>query len=444
MSIIQETSSSFEAIKKDLLTYVEQRPDSAKWLDVVETGVGTTIIELISGLGAFKKYHEMMRQRESLMSTALIDSSIYELAFNRGYLVAPLSTALLDITLTATQNLAIAQGDLVGTLSGDYFLYAMDDVALAANTTATIRCAVGVLTTTSITLAGNAPFNTYEFALTLPYPAAQLELLTIDNAPLNLLSNVPVQENTSTFALRRTVPGKVRMYSGNGKLGWSAATATIMTYRSLSYDQNLETTITSTYPALVINATLVASIVVQAPEYVNTSELKTLALYYPLDGRIVTDKDYEAHIKKAFPSSVLDVYSYNTDPVQQIEIIKNANQWQGNVTAAAITASVDTRRTLGMSGQYSFKDISDGAAITLSFLVASKDHSTALTEKIDAYLDSICLHFFRTSTQITTTSLAIELTNFTGTKIFPGGTSYSHTFSASEFIRAIDYTLEIF
>ena len=59
-------------------------PDNVGWEDYFEGGAGRTIIELIAGSQAVKNHYNLMRVRESSLQYAKLESSVTELAMNKG------------------------------------------------------------------------------------------------------------------------------------------------------------------------------------------------------------------------------------------------------------------------------------------------------------------------------------------------------------------------
>ncbi len=137
--MIQFTSLSFEQIKTDLITYSEGLPDYESWRDFFEGGSGTTLIQLMAGLGSYLSYHSMMARREGSLFYAKLRSTIYGIAALLGYPVNRKSAALFDMTIrrdasepTIVWSRYDVNGDSnpIGTIKSVPLSFVLDDVQL--------------------------------------------------------------------------------------------------------------------------------------------------------------------------------------------------------------------------------------------------------------------------------------------------------------------------
>ena len=102
MAIIQPTSITEAAILQDLLDWIAARPSNEGWDAAFAGANGRTILELISGYGAFLSYQSRAARRESNALTAKLQSSIIALAYTLGYPINRRRAARLTVTLTNT------------------------------------------------------------------------------------------------------------------------------------------------------------------------------------------------------------------------------------------------------------------------------------------------------------------------------------------------------
>jgi len=85
MAIISPRSLSFDEVKTDLLTYIQSRPDYSRWQDFMSSSAGTIVVEILAGLGVFNSFHAIATRRESYIDTALLRSSLLNIAIMLGY-----------------------------------------------------------------------------------------------------------------------------------------------------------------------------------------------------------------------------------------------------------------------------------------------------------------------------------------------------------------------
>ena len=85
-TIVNPTSIDQDEILDDIIAWLRSRPDNEKWLDYFAGSYGATLMELLSGLGAFYSYQSLSARRESNLLTARLESSIRGIAYTLGYL----------------------------------------------------------------------------------------------------------------------------------------------------------------------------------------------------------------------------------------------------------------------------------------------------------------------------------------------------------------------
>jgi hypothetical protein len=297
---------------------------------------------------------------------------------------------------------------------------------------------VGNINTITKSVAGVAPFQEFDFTLEDAYAASQLELLTIDGLVVPLVAELNyLTDYGSDFVLRRISGDKIKIYSGNGTIGYTNASASTMVYRCISYgvvapDGNA---------ALLVDAALTSYTITTSPAYyMPTEDIRGMALYYPLDGRIVQDRDYEAVILKYYGGGVvLDIYSYNTNPDQVINILVDTSLPAG--TLAEIQALVDLKRGQGILVTYNTDLLAAGQDLPLSFNIASQHYSTANLAIITAYIESLYKYkYMKANVDVSPVQLAIDIQAMYGIVIYP--TSYaSVSYTAGEYIKTVSLTI---
>ena len=102
--VINPRSMSHEEILNDLLEFIESQPESKRWRDYFQHSTGATVLELISGVGAFLRYNSMMSLRESSILTARLRSTIYGMCDLGGYPPNRSKGAVLTLTFASDSD----------------------------------------------------------------------------------------------------------------------------------------------------------------------------------------------------------------------------------------------------------------------------------------------------------------------------------------------------
>jgi len=346
-SIIQQNAVSFETIKAALDAYIKSQAPGLRWLDFFESGPGTIIEELMAGLGAFKSFAELDGRVEATLDFARLLSSVYELAFNRGFLVPPSQAAQITLYLVPNVNITVAQADLVGTI-GNYNIYSLENKTMPSGVPAYLDSVVGYIDSPenwTVNVTSSQPFSTIVVDLNNKNVAKQLELLSngsqiitlVDDIispgasqrsiPLDTISGLSdpqilnlihtllasTSSNPDIYVLRRARPNQVRIYLGNGTLGFYDPTVTQLTYRRLTYNDDVNN-ILSNVPLISLNAALASfSIDNQAEFLPGIESVRGVARFYPIDGRVVQDGDYSRVILKYYSAFLYDAFAYYLD-----------------------------------------------------------------------------------------------------------------------------------
>lgn len=159
--IINLDSISTDSAKSDIMTYLESKPDYAKWQDFYESSEGTTLIELISGLSAFIAGNVVMSRREAYLPYAKNRSSNIGIAATLGYSVYRGRNARITVSITPTETDILQKYSIVGTV-GDANLILLEETVLSNGTPTTLNCTLGEIKTESITIASE-DMQTFRF-----------------------------------------------------------------------------------------------------------------------------------------------------------------------------------------------------------------------------------------------------------------------------------------
>ena len=450
--IINPGSVSFSEIRQRMIEYGFDGP----WRDWLESSDTMVIVEWLAGMGAFLQYSNFARRRETSLEHAQLESSIYELAVQRGYLVPPVTAAEMSMTILSNDELNIGIGDLVGLL-GNYNLYSLKSYEISANVETEITCVIGDLETFFRQVNVGRDFVTYSFETEHRYIGIQLEefragtlvgSLTDDDVyvegVLVDLESIPRSDfdqdtgrYSSNYLLRRTMSGVVRIYSGNGALGWKSENASAISYRVLTYGANVASSLNDT-PSLSLAGDVIINNfeISKLPNFDPDKEnVRATARYYPKDGNIIHDRHYESSIRGSSPvvGRVDDVYAVNIDPIEDVYILtRETLTTQDKVD---LENFVDQRRGLGIPVQYTYLSRSDGVIFNARYRILRNQLNDDLRNRVQFYLDNKRFKFCRENKTLSSIELGLELSANFGIQFIPVDESYAVSLGPRDFFR---------
>lgn len=440
--IIEPNLRDQQDIRNSLQRYVASQDPDKRWKDFYAGSAGQIVLDLIAALGAFDAHNSAMVLREASLSTAVLDSSIREHAFNRGIIEGPTGTLVLvfNIQVSGGSRVLIGEGDLVGRI-GDYDLYALENVD--TTTSFSMRVAAGFLEEVSQPVTAR-PFSQISFDLERKFIAPQLEQFLIDGVEISLRSDPGDLTNQGTdFVIRHVTPNLCRIYLGNGILGWYNPNATQLTYRYLNYDTDLATVEGNRPSIQIANGRLVSYTVESRPVYgVSGEELRGLTLYYPIDGRIVKDEDYAGIIMRDYGGVLYDVYSFNTDPEQHVQLLTSP-EYSSAFHLPKIKALIEGKRGPGIPVIYTEVPASAGLTFNVEFQVPKGDYDAYLAIRSDvlAYVNRQRFKIARAATVISSERLAVDLTQRFGLRFYPTA-NVSFTIPTGSFLAQFNVAVQ--
>ncbi len=383
-SIIKSTSLSHSKIMDDLKQDVLNRSDGEQWKDWLESSTGSIMLRWLSAIAVYKSYHLTVNRIESSLETARHETSVTELAFNKGFLIPPTQGALIDLTVTSYQRVIISKGDQVA-LIGDYSLYALDSYDFTGQQV--IKTVAGNKIVENFSYTSLSPFTTKFLQTKQRYIAFELESLYGNNNEIKIQSDIDYLDSiTDSFVLRRVTPQGIYLYTGNGILGWYNEDYSEFTYTYISYDSDLEDSLESK-PTVTIDAEYDSYCITTKPGYsISKEEVRRTAMYYPIDGRIVQESDYESVIMKYFGGILHDVWGFNSDPNEEVYLLPDT---QYNETyQAQIKDLVDKKRELGMQVYYHVVPIAEKIVTVQRSSKAYDNIPNYILDSIDSVYDN--------------------------------------------------------
>lgn len=445
--IINSKSLSFETIQDDILNkYIANLPDGQVWKDsFYKTSDGAIILALLSGLGAFKAFHELSRIRESSLDNATVDTNVFNLAANKGYLIPPSYAPEFDLSLklstSTTSEIVLKPGDLIASL-GNYYFYALESKTINSSlNSTTIRAVYGYKNTYTKDILNSKKNETYTFTTRDKYIGSQLEYLLIDSSNIELSSDSSIYSSYDQFILRRILYYTSKLYLGNGKIGYYNQTSKNLVYNCISYNTDILDSIDDTPSLAIGNLILNSKTLVLNPSFdPDIEQVRNVSRYYPIDGRVVRDKDYKETILKYFNSYLYDVLSYNSDPNQEVVLLIKSNFT--NLIETKIQSLITNRIALGIDVNITKKITSDGKDFSFTCKINSSDYSTDLYSKVVTFLEDKKYKFLSSDITLTSNDLCIELSAKFGIEFFPNDTN-SIILLKDDFLKSLTLNIQI-
>lgn len=423
LGILDPADVTFKQHVDKLLQYSSDKDPANVWRDFFKHTDGRTVLEWVAGMSALTQYNQLIGVREEHLDTAMSLSGVTEAAFDRGYLIGPSIGGTVRLTMGANSDPVIIQkGQVIGSVN-TYDLIALNSYVIDQTTQVMVDCLVGYQSQHELPISGLMKFKTFRIKPTGRYVSSQMESLLVDDVSVEL-TTLPSPDRTveNNFMIRRWANGLITLYTGNGVLGYTNEDATSMVYSCVSYDTDLVDKITQS-PQLYIDVFVSQYQVLTLPAMEpDKEEIRNTAIYYAPDGKLVQDGDYSNHIVKNFGGMVYDVIDYNTDPDQEIIILKSPNFGTGSVEENNLTEiinSVDNRRGMGIKVNFYLKDPNEGIEWRPSFYVPANRLTVDLSNRVDAFLAGRILKMFPAAQTISVIALASELSSLFQVKFVP-------------------------
>jgi hypothetical protein len=239
---VDPTSISFESIKSDLITYIMNHPDYARWKDFYESSVGTIFLESMSAISSFLSFTAIANRKETFLHYGENRTSIIGDAQGLGYSAfrGRNPTVKLLINPGAT-GLTISKFDVIGTYE-DYDLISLDTYILPSNVYTAVDVVVGILKEESNVLPSS---DVQIFRFYSPDVSSDIQLFLDDTevAVTSSLSDFSDIVEGSVYLAMSNVHGAVDVSYYNGvsdtstQIGYTDGTTKVF-YKTLPYPPN--------------------------------------------------------------------------------------------------------------------------------------------------------------------------------------------------------------
>jgi hypothetical protein len=322
-SIIKSEALSFEELKEQGLAYVQSLPADVTWKDAYLSSEGSILLDLMSGYSAWNAFKFMNNRKEKYLSEASLRTSIIELAQSKGIFLPPASPLVISCTVTPNVSVILEKGEMFGYL-GSYNLYPIERCELVKDTARTIQLAVGFMEETTITPNTTTDFYETSISSSHQYATSIVESLIVNSVtvldPIYTVNSLQSKADMSTNVLRYVDDYSVNITFGNGTLGYQAQINQNIVYKTLFYDDSVDTIDMTSFSSPYGDMSGITT-VTKADKYLSTENLRLTAKYTSINGVLVSTSHYESAVRQAFGNYYYDVVVEDTYPSDTIHLL---------------------------------------------------------------------------------------------------------------------------
>lgn len=384
-SIVKSTSVSYEAIRADLEEYVKSLENyNSNWKDFYEGGAGSTVIQLLSGLGAFLSHTAYVNRRESYLDTATLRTSTVALSTTLGYNVNRPTAPRLSLLINSSSNQFVQKTTSLGDYNGKVLSLLEDKTLLPGDNLVEV-------------ILGE--WRAFNYTATDPKEFSHLLIPDIvDNNLYELLVNGNIveivrnaEELTPNNVLIRTFTYGIFLIWGDGVLGKSLELNDDVVFNYVNPTSALLENIVNTGDiTLDISAQPAGvSILSYGTAEDSNNKLKAIASgYFSTKRRLITLSDYE-YIGSSY-NGIISAYARkqaNTCCVIELAYITDSYRTLLPEEKLDYLAYLDTHKILGTS-IILIDPTPISVDVNLTLVISSVANTQELTGRIRAYLES--------------------------------------------------------
>ena len=423
MNFKKENLSPSEIVK-DLQEAVALLPESESWQDYFEGGTGRTIIELIAGSQAIKNHYNLMRVRESSLQVAKLDSSVTELAINKGVYRPPAKAHIIEVEFSATAAGNITRGQMVGSYK-QYKVYALDNYHYKFGPGNKILVTVGFGERFEKEPISTSDFETFDVEAKFKYVADVLQMLTVNGDIVSLIDEEKnlYDPELKNSCLRIVYENLSRLVFGDGVIGRKLNPNDKVEYTYVSFGDDLLENFEEQHLNinLIENVDIITSQTMKrrASKYLDKERLRKIAMRHSIDGRWVQTEDYRNGILREYGEYIDDLLVADEYPSEEMYILPNKENWS-DYLKEEISQLVDNKRGNATLVNIHYLDPFDENRLDISygFLYEGPETDEELQKIIDEYVATKInkIKFF--SYWVVGADIAVDLTNLAKGKFY--------------------------
>lgn len=419
-------SLSPTAIVKDLQNAVAQLPDGQAWEDYFEGGAGRTIIELIAGSQAISNHYNLMRVRESSLQHAKLDSSVTELAVNKGVYRPPAKASIIEVVFNSSSSGTFSRGQVVGTYK-NYDLIVLETTEYFFGRENHLVVAIGRLERYEQEILDATEFYQIDIRGSEKYLGGEFQVLTINNEEVILIDEELnlYDPRLPQSCVRLTYDYFSRLIFGDGIIGKKVNVNDQLVFSYISFGEDvLETFNLNSFnlSGLIDNTELIGLYELRrATPYINKEILRKIAIRNSVDGRWVQTQDYENGILREYGEYIADILVEDQYPAELITILPKDDYITDSVKEE-ITTLVNNKRGNATLVTINYLDPTDDDRLELMYTLTYKgtDAEEFIDEIIATYVAGKINKINSNAWMLAGADIAVDLTH-----LAPGGKFYA-------------------
>lgn len=375
--IVDPSHISQEEILADLNLFIQSKPDAAAWRDYFAGGAGTTVTELIAGMGSFLAFQTIVARREAFLRYAQNRSSLIGHAQNRGYSIYRGLNPRIEITMIPTVTTTLTKHTDIGSVK-DTDLILLDDVMLVAGTPVTFVCTIGTVRTEEIVYTGNSGPAYMRFKQPL---VSEDCIVKLNGSEVNVSKRL-VDAETGSYVFQSNAVGSVDVFYLNSPAYPLITTGDVISIEYVTYNalQFVASDVKVDYDGVQL-AVITQRIV--APE-TNIAIATNAPLYAETQYVVRAREDYLKILRLLNPSIIETGFSDISPMVVAMHYIKNDLVLLTADEKEVLINAVISARNLGLAPP----EFVEPTRVPLTLICNAK--FVTLTAGLDVAIKSIC------------------------------------------------------
>ena len=431
------------AIAKELQDAVASLPEGEAWEDYFAGGAGRTIIELIAGSQAIKNHYNLMRVRESTLQYAKLDSSVTELAINKGVYRPPAKSYIIEITFQSYGSGWLNRGEVIGSYK-NYDVIVMEKTEFIFGHANKVKVTIGALQKYEKVVLDATEFYQIDIPANHLYISGEFQELSLaledgtsDNIDLIDEELNLYDDKLKTSCLRLTFENFTRLIFGDGVIGKLLEINDEVNFSFISFGPDLLENFALSSMSLdkLVQASEVTNYdVIRKPtKYIDKEILRKIAIRNSVDGRWVQTQDYENGILREFSEYIYDILVKDEYPAENITILPREDYVTPEVKEE-INTLINNKRGNATLINTVYLDPHSDQRLTLSYGMhyVGTDTDEFLRGIIDVYKKGKENKIHYTGYFLACADIAVDLTH-----LAPGGKFYA-TLEENVFIEPLN------
>jgi hypothetical protein len=412
-------------IVKDLQTAISELPEFVGWKDYFEGGAGQTIIELIAGSQAIKNHYNLMRVRESSLQYARMDSSITELAINKGVFRPTAKCVKILVSFTSQRSGIVNKGELIGSyMDMDVYSLESKNIILGRNE---LLITIGVINEKEFEVQVDEDFIQIDFEYDQQFVGDFFQELNVNGdevIPSSVQMNL-YNKDIKKSALSLVYDYRNRLVFGDGVVGKKVNYNDIILYRTLNFNKEITEIIDLDKIKFDDDSFFKDTefeIKRKATKYLDKDKLKRIALRSSIDGRWVETVDYQSGIMKEFGEYLNDVIAVDNYPQEDIYFLPIVGMDTEEVKSE-IYELIENKRGNAVKVEKHWVDPNlpeNYVEININLTYYGNDTDEVIKEVIEDYKNEVKNKISLSSYFLVAADVAVELT-----KRLPNGKMYA-------------------